>query len=133
MKCCNILSQLVLGRSFLLFQSKLIFLSNRCNTFLLMWRPGVVVITIAQLHSTKPEYRLFSGSNPARGVSEISDGEDLWLWFRLEISLNAFCSHKNNSSSSSSLRRSLGQANAVVGQENIVDEIIDYWYFLHNT
>ena len=41
------------------------------------WRPGVVVITTAQLHSTKPELRFCAGSNPARGVSEIRDGEDL--------------------------------------------------------
>ena len=34
---------------------------------------GVVVITTAQLHSTKPEL----SSNPARGVSEIRDGEDI--------------------------------------------------------
>ena len=38
---------------------------------------GVVVITTAQLHSTKPELRFCAGSNPARGVSEIHDGEDL--------------------------------------------------------
>ena len=38
---------------------------------------GVVVITTAQLHSTKPELRFCAGSNPARGVSEIRDGEDL--------------------------------------------------------
>ena len=38
---------------------------------------GVVVITTAQLHSTKPELRFCTGSNPARGVSEIRDGEDL--------------------------------------------------------
>ena len=38
---------------------------------------GVVVITIAQLLSTKPEFRLCAGSDPARGVSEIRDGEDL--------------------------------------------------------
>ena len=37
----------------------------------------VVVITSAQLHSTKPELRFCAGSNPARGVSEIRDGEDL--------------------------------------------------------
>ena len=37
----------------------------------------VVVITTAQLHSSKPEHRSCSGSNPARGVSEIRDGEDL--------------------------------------------------------
>ena len=38
---------------------------------------GVVVITTAQLHSAKPELRLCTGSNPAHGVSEIHDGEDL--------------------------------------------------------
>ena len=42
-----------------------------------MWRHGVVVITTAQLHSTKPELRFCAGSNPACGVSEIRDGEDL--------------------------------------------------------
>ena len=53
-------------------------------------RRGVVVITTAQLHSTKPEIRFCAGSNPARGVSEIRDGEDLWQWSRLKIRLNAF-------------------------------------------
>ena len=53
-------------------------------------RCGVVVITTAQLHSTKPELRFCAGSNPARGVSEIRDGEDLPQWSRLEIRLNAF-------------------------------------------
>ena len=38
---------------------------------------GVLVITTAQLHSTKPELRFCAGLNPARGVSEICDGEDL--------------------------------------------------------
>ena len=38
------------------------------------WRRGVVVITSAQLHSTKPELRFYAGSNSARGVSEIRDG-----------------------------------------------------------
>ena len=37
----------------------------------------VVVITTAQLHSRKPELRFCAGSNPARGVLEIRDGEDL--------------------------------------------------------
>ena len=36
---------------------------------------NAVVITTAQLHSTKPELRFCSGSNPARGVSEICAGE----------------------------------------------------------
>ena len=49
-----------------------------------------MVITTAQLHSSKPELRFCAGSNPARGVSEIRDGEDLWQWSRLEIRLNAF-------------------------------------------
>ena len=34
-------------------------------------------IDTAQLHSTKPELRFCVGSIPARGVSEIRDGEDL--------------------------------------------------------
>ena len=46
-------------------------------TLLKMWRRGVVVITTAQLHSTKPELRFCAGSNPARAVSEIRDGEDI--------------------------------------------------------
>ena len=39
---------------------------------------GVLVIATAQLHSIKSELRFYAGSNPARGVSEIRDGEDLW-------------------------------------------------------
>ena len=53
------------------------------------WRRGVVVIATAQLLSITPELRLCTGSNPARGVSEIRDVEDLWHWSRLEIRLNA--------------------------------------------
>ena len=55
----------------------------------LSWLRGVVVVIIAQLHSTKPELRFCAGSNPARSVSEIR-GEDLWQLSRLEIRLNAF-------------------------------------------
>ena len=50
----------------------------------------VVVITTEQLHSTKPELRFSADSNPARGVSEIRDGQDLSQWSRLEIRLNSF-------------------------------------------
>ena len=53
-----------------------------------MWRCDVVVTTTAQLHSTKPEFRFCADSNPARGVLEIRDGEDLWQWSRLEIRIN---------------------------------------------
>ena len=42
-----------------------------------MWRRGVVVMNTAQLHSAKPQLRFCAGSNPACGVSEIRDGEDL--------------------------------------------------------
>ena len=42
-----------------------------------MWRRGVAVIATVQLHSTKPELRFCVSSNPARGVSENRDGEDL--------------------------------------------------------
>ena len=38
---------------------------------------GVVVITAAQLHSTKPELTFCAGSDPACSMSEIRDGEDL--------------------------------------------------------
>ena len=38
---------------------------------------GLVVITTAQLHSIKTELRFCADSNPARGVSEIRDSEDL--------------------------------------------------------
>ena len=47
-------------------------------------------ITTAQFHSTKPELRFCTDSSPACSVSEIHDGEDLWLWSRLEIRQNAF-------------------------------------------
>ena len=43
----------------------------------MVWRHGVVVITTAQLHSTKPELRFCSGSNRPLSVSEIRDGEHL--------------------------------------------------------
>ena len=69
-------------------------------------RRGVVVITTVQLHSAKSELRFCAGLVPARGVSEIRDGEDLWQWPQLEIRLNA-CrrstiphTKKNNNSSS---------------------------------
>ena len=38
-------------------------------------RRGVMVIATAQLHSTKPKFRFCAGSNSARSVSEIYDGE----------------------------------------------------------
>ena len=49
-----------------------------------------MVITTPQLHSTKFELKPCAGSNPACGVSELRNGEDLWQWSRLEIRLNAF-------------------------------------------
>ena len=36
-----------------------------------------VVITTAKLHTTKAELSICAGSNPARSVWEICDGEDL--------------------------------------------------------
>ena len=44
---------------------------------MVFYRRGVVVITTAQLYSTKPELRFCAGSSPARGMSEIRNGEDL--------------------------------------------------------
>ena len=42
-----------------------------------VWCRGVVVITTAQFHSTRPELRFWASSNLARGMSEIRDDEDL--------------------------------------------------------
>ena len=39
---------------------------------------GVVVISTAQNYTTMSEVRFWADSNPARGVSQIRDGEDLW-------------------------------------------------------
>ena len=41
-----------------------------------LWRRRLVVVATAQLHSTKPELKFRTGSNPARDVWEIHDGED---------------------------------------------------------
>lgn len=40
-------------------------------------RHGVVIVTTTQLNSTKPEVRFRAGLNPACGVTDIRDGEDL--------------------------------------------------------
>ena len=66
------------------------FFRQFCQQDFQQWRLGVVAITAAQLHSTKSKLRFCAGSNLARGLSEIRDGEDLWQWSRLEIRLNAF-------------------------------------------
>ena len=47
------------------------------NIRIKLWTRGVVITTTAQYYSTKSELRFCTGSNPARGVSEIHDGEDL--------------------------------------------------------
>ena len=51
---------------------------------------AVVVITTAQVRSTKPEIRFCAGSSPACGMLEIRDGEDLSLMSWLEISFSDF-------------------------------------------
>ena len=52
-------------------------MSGHADMHLHLWCRGAAVITTAQLHSTKPELRFCVCSNPARGVSDIHDGEDL--------------------------------------------------------
>ena len=47
------------------------------NSYKTLWRRGAVVIATVQLPSTKPELRFCTGSNPARGMLEICDGENL--------------------------------------------------------
>ena len=51
-----------------------------------LWHLGVKVITTAQLHSTtRSELRFCAGSNPACGILENCNSENLWQWSRLEI------------------------------------------------
>ena len=59
------------------------------STLATLWQYGVVVITIAHLHSTKPEFRFSADSNLAHSMLKICDGEDLWQWSWLQIRLNA--------------------------------------------
>ena len=47
-----------------------------CSGVVVMWCGGVVGITTAQLGSTKPQLKFCAGSNSARSVAEIHDGED---------------------------------------------------------
>ena len=47
------------------------------NYCMFLWHHGVAVVTMAQLHSTKPELRFCAGSNSAHYMSEICDGENL--------------------------------------------------------
>ena len=81
---------LIYNNCFIFKEKWNVYMYNCHNRQLNLWRHGVLVITTAQLHSTKPEIGFCAGSNPARGVSEIRDGEDLWQWSRLEIKLHAF-------------------------------------------
>ena len=60
----------------IILRCKLILITY-LNSNLLHSSTSVVVITTAQLHSTKPDLRFCTGSKPARGISEICDGEDL--------------------------------------------------------
>ena len=59
-----------------------------------MWKP--CVITTVQFHSAKPELRFCGGTNPAYGLLEIRDGEDLWQWSRLEISYHHYHHHHHH-------------------------------------
>ena len=67
-----------------------------------MTQCSITVITTSQLHLIKPELRFYTGSNPAYGVSEICNGDNLWQWSRLQIKFNVFRRStilENNSSS----------------------------------
>ena len=75
--------------------------NSSSNTFL--WRRCVLVITTAQLHSTKPELRLrFSDLHPACRISaivRISDNGPWWKQSKTPFVGQPY--HKNNSSSPS--------------------------------
>ena len=42
-----------------------------------IWRRSAVVITTAQIHSAKPKLKFCAGLNPASGMSESCDDDDL--------------------------------------------------------
>ena len=46
--------------------------------------------TAAQLPSKNSEFEFCARPNPARGMLEIWNGENLWQWSQLEIRRNAF-------------------------------------------
>ena len=71
---CDNLSEFIRACKFLL---SIIAVIGRLSFFNFNMHCGAVVITTAQLHSTKPEIRLCASSNPACGLSEIHNGEDL--------------------------------------------------------
>ena len=71
----NILTERTMGHNYSLDTgNQWCYVNENCSEH----HRGVVVITTTQLHSTKPELKFCAGSYPVRGVSEISDGEDLW-------------------------------------------------------
>ena len=80
---------MALVQSLTAWVSKLYLYVKRCLVSYL-WRPGIVDITTAQLHSTKSELKFCAGSNSAGSVSEIRDGKNLWQWSLLEIGINFF-------------------------------------------
>ena len=55
-----------------------------------LWLRVVVVNATAQRHSTKPKLKFYSGSNPARRVSEICDDENPGHWSRVQMKLITF-------------------------------------------
>ena len=74
-----------------LIQQQILIMKDRIKAYQ-AWRSGAVVIATAQLHSSMSELRFCAGSNSACGVSEIRDGENLWQWPRLQITLKRLSS-----------------------------------------
>ena len=50
----------------------------------------VVLITTAELHLTQLQLSCYPGSNPARRVSEIRDGDNFCQWSAIEITLKTY-------------------------------------------
>ena len=75
------------------------------------WCP-VVVTTFAHLHSTNPELRFFTGSNPAAGVSEVCDDENIRQWSLLEIMPNILSA--NPTKWSVTLKQFVGNSRRIV-------------------
>ena len=82
-----------------------------------------MVIITAQHHSRKPKLRFFAGLNPARGLLEIRDSEDLWQFPRSTIPQN------NSSSSSSSKYISKQATNVYKKLLSYIGMFVIYFYY----
>ena len=119
-------------------KSVYLFICFVCQLNFLPLPKLLVIITTAQLDSTKPKRRFCTGSNPARDVSKNCDCEDLWQWSWLEIRLNTFRRStipQKQSSSSANVKLCISHQRKPYSNENTIcvipDQITQYFLGSH--